>query len=393
MESFIIITNNNNKKNILRNLSKNKRLYNLKFYSFKELKKKVFFDYDLNTLEYVMNKYKVNLDIAEIYINNLYFLQKLDNEKVSFLNSLKEKLKENKLLEEDNDFKKALRNKKIIVYNEEISKEKQIILDNLGQDYEIRNDDTFKYKPTIYQAKTMEEECEFVLNEISKLLEKKIDINKIKIIIPKEYESIIKRYSNFFNIPLNLQNTSSFFSTSIAQEFLSNYDKMALEDNIAILEERYENVNDLIRIINKSAKVINKDFRKEFIIKDLKEEKVTNTIYDKAVSEGSIDDYYDREEYVFLLGFNIDSFPKIYKDDDYLNDEVKAKLKIDTSLDKNIFEKKKVLNNIQRIKNLVITYKLNDKRDKHKDYFHPSYLSLIFLNIKMIIQTILFSLF
>ena len=52
MESIVVITSNSNKKRILKKLSENKLLYNLKFYSFLDLKKKLFFDYDNRTLEY-----------------------------------------------------------------------------------------------------------------------------------------------------------------------------------------------------------------------------------------------------------------------------------------------------------------------------------------------------
>jgi len=40
-----------------------------------KLKKKLFFDYDVKTLEYVMINYKVSLDIAKMYLDNLYYLK------------------------------------------------------------------------------------------------------------------------------------------------------------------------------------------------------------------------------------------------------------------------------------------------------------------------------
>ena len=67
-------------------LSKEKRFNNNKFYSFRELKKKLIFDYNNKTIEYVMNKYNVNINIAKIYLENLYFLKDLEDNKVKFLN-------------------------------------------------------------------------------------------------------------------------------------------------------------------------------------------------------------------------------------------------------------------------------------------------------------------
>ena len=63
MENIIVITNESNKKYILRELSQNKLLYNIKFYTFLDLKKKLFFDYDNKTIEYIMNKFSVPFDI------------------------------------------------------------------------------------------------------------------------------------------------------------------------------------------------------------------------------------------------------------------------------------------------------------------------------------------
>ena len=97
MEEFIVITNGSNKKNILKKLSENKLLYNIKFYTFKELKKQIFFDYNNEALEYIMAKYKVSFNIAKIYIENLYYLREIDDEKVKFLINLKKELEEKKL--------------------------------------------------------------------------------------------------------------------------------------------------------------------------------------------------------------------------------------------------------------------------------------------------------
>ena len=50
MESIIVIATKENKDKILKENSKQKKLVNLKFYTFEELKKYLFFDYDVNTI-------------------------------------------------------------------------------------------------------------------------------------------------------------------------------------------------------------------------------------------------------------------------------------------------------------------------------------------------------
>jgi len=95
-EEIIIITNNSNKKMILREISKNKLLLNIKFLTFNDLKKKLYFDYDYKTIEYIINKYNVKASIALMYLENMYFLKDINNKKICFLYELKKDLEDKK---------------------------------------------------------------------------------------------------------------------------------------------------------------------------------------------------------------------------------------------------------------------------------------------------------
>ena len=71
----VVITNEFNKIELLKKINIEKKFNNNKFLTFKELKKKLFFDYDDRALEYIINKYNVNINIAKIYLDNLYHLK------------------------------------------------------------------------------------------------------------------------------------------------------------------------------------------------------------------------------------------------------------------------------------------------------------------------------
>ena len=58
------------------------------------------------------------------------------------------------------------------------------------------------------------------------------------------------------------------------------------------------------------------------------------------------------------MNFNQGSIPKIYKDEEYIDDETKEKLNLNTSIENNIIEKEKTIKLIKNIKNCIITYKL-----------------------------------
>lgn len=363
METKIIITTNSNKKNILKKLSKEKKLYNIKFYTFNELKKKIFFSYDNKAIAYLMENYNVIYDIAKIYLENMYFCNNnTNNDKINFLYNLKSELESNNLLKKDTLFKNYLKEKEVIVYGyDTLTKEQKLILKDIN--YKLEKEPKNSFLPKIVETETIEDEVEYVANSISMLLEK-VDINKIKIIANTSYNNYLKRYFKMYNIPLNIESQNSFYSTFIASEFLANYDKLSIEDNILLLENKYENINDLISIINKSVYVENKKTRKSFIIHDLKNTYLKEDLFENAINISSINDTFNTDEYVFLLGFNLNEIPKIYTDNAYLSDKEKTILGLDTSVTLNEIAKNDLLNKIKNIKNLTITYKLKNENRK-----------------------------
>lgn len=354
----IYITNEANKMRLLDVLSKEKRFNNNKFYSFRKLKKKLIFDYNNKTIEYVMNKYNVNINIAKIYLENLYFLKDLEDNKVKFLNALKKDLDENNLLIYNKEFRKYLENKDITVYNKsKLNKEEKRILEGLN--IRIENNLNNNYEPSIYEAENIEEEVEYVVRSIKELLCKNIDINNIKIIASKEYNKYLDYFCDLLGLPINIASDNTFYGTKIASKFLELYDNYEIDEIIDKLSDE-ENINDLITIVNKSVLVDSKFARKEFIINDLKASKVKGVLYKNAIEIGSLDDYYSSDDYVYLIGCNKGIFPKVYNDDNFLSDKILDELGLDTSVEKNKLEKKKTFEFIRNIPNLVITYNLFD---------------------------------
>ena len=354
----VVITNEFNKIELLKKINMEKKFNNNKFLGFKELKKKLFFDYDDRTLEYIINKYNVNINIAKIYLDNLYFLKDIDDEKVKFLNELRKELDEQNLLIYDDKFRKYMLNQKVTIYGKDVlTKEEKLILD--GIDYKLEKLEKNSYKPCVYEAKDICEEVEHVIIEIKKLLKKGININNIKLIASKEYYKHLEYYFKLFKVPINIECNTSFFSLSISKEFLKFYDNKEIDEVIEYLSGKYSNVNELITIINKSVQVKNKNIRKEFIKRDLKQAKVSNVVYKNAIELHSLEEVYSENDYVFLLGFNIGSYPKVEKDDDFLSDNIKNKLGLDTSLEINKINKDNVINLINNIPSLSISYSMH----------------------------------
>ena len=91
----------------------------------------------------------------------------------------------------------------------------------------------------------------------------------------------------------------------------------------------------------------------------IKEELKKVKIYDKLnnyIEIIDLDNYSTEDKYIFLLGFNQKYIPNTYKNEDYLEDDIKNKLNIDTSYEMNTLVRNFLINKIKSIKNLIITY-------------------------------------
>ena len=72
----------------------------------------------------------------KIYLDNMYFLKEIDNDKVIFLNKLKKELDDNKLLIYNPLFKKYILNQEITIYGKDIltKEEKLSMIEDLTKE-------------------------------------------------------------------------------------------------------------------------------------------------------------------------------------------------------------------------------------------------------------------
>ena len=360
----ILIIPNTIKNKVIKEL--NKKALNIKIISLKELIKKYTFDYNEKTIYHLMKKESIKYDIAKNYIENIYYIEdkNYENIKLDKLVEIKKYLEENNLLIYDNLFKKYIKNKKIYIYYNYINKYEEKILNEIKKEtqVELLKHEYNNYTPVIHEFSNITEEITFIANKICELLEQNIDINKIKLVNAQdEYINEIKKIFKFFNIPINI-NKKNIYGTKIIQDFLNNIDNN-IEKTLNYIQEKYNLKNEtnnkiynkLINILNEYIWCDNYKEIKELLINKLKnttiEEKLNN-----AIEITNLENITD--EYTFILSFNQGIIPKIYKDEDYIDDITKQTLNIDTSIEKNMIEKENTINLIKNIKNCIITYKL-----------------------------------
>jgi len=392
----LLIIPNNIKNKVIKTLSKKDILLNIKFMSLEEFKNKFYFSYKEKSIYYLMNKYGYKYSIAKEYLDNLYYVDDVNykNEKLDFLNNLKLELIENKLLDIDNNFINYIKDFKIIVYGyDHINKFYKKMFDkvNIYSKVEIINKSNKNKRDfVVYEFKNIELEVSFVAQKIIDLIKSGVDINKIFISnISTEYYEVIKRIFEFYKLPVILDEDKSIYGTKIVSGFLNCLKESAnIEESIQNIIKNYDfNISENNKIFNKLVNICNRYNYKHIdntVINCIEEElKLTNI--NKANRSNSIrcikplDNIFESDEHIFILGFNQGIIPKLYKDEEYLGDNIKHLLGLETSTEKNIIEKQIISNIINNISNLVITYKLESPFDS----YYPSSL-IEDLNMKVI---------
>ncbi len=360
MKEYVLITPNKIKNKIIEIVRSKYYNYNIKFMSLEEFIKKYVFDYDNKTIYYLMKEYGINLSSALVYLNNLsYISDKLDNNKMSILREMKEYLDNNKLLIYNDRFREYIKDKEIYIYGYDyLDKYTLSILKDLNYkviDYKYKDNNIYD----VYEFDYIDDEVIFVIDKIYELLRKNIDIKKIKLIISNEYKEVIYRLFKIYNLPISMKKRS-IYSIKVVKDVLSNLDN--IDNNLDIIKD--DDIKDkVVKVFNNYSFINDKEEVRELIINDLK-----NTYLDEGSSGikiSNINDYFEDDDYVFLLGFNKENIPVLYKDNEYFSDKEKEILGYDTSNELNINKKIEVIKKIKNINNLIISYKLRDNNNSY----------------------------
>ena len=353
-----VITTNNIKRIILKTLSKEKKLLNLKFYTLEEFKNNYYGVPTKEALYFLMKHYNYSYDIALEYLNNIFYDTKE-------LRELKHILDSNNLITYNPYFKKSL--KRVVTIG--------ITLDNALikelEFYHLINlslNDIKEFSHQVVCYETSREEVVSTAVKIRELLKKGISLNDIYLVnVDNTYYSELERTFKNFNIPLNLYETRNISNTKTVQEFL-----MRLKETKDI-NESLEGILDAA-IKEKIVGLVNSytfDYQidntfLEMITWDIKSLSISLPKYDKGINLIDIKDMLIPDKYYFVLNFNQGSVPRIYHDDKLIKDNMRKTLGLATSLDLLKQEKKEVEARFLSNPNVYISYK---EKDNYSTYY------------------------
>lgn len=367
-QETIILCNRADKTTIL----KRNKLINVKVMSIEQFREKYCFSFFEDAILYVMQRFGVKYDIALEYINNLYYVEdkKYAVKKLDFLVDLKRELDEKGLLLYNPLFRKYVQNLKVIVYGIHLSPFDERMLSGINYQYIPKKYNTYTH--TVYSFATLEEEVEYVAFNICKLLEEGVSVKNIKLTnIGTDYYATIYRIFSLYGLKVNLPNTSPLSSFPYVSNFINLYKENDLEYAIQQIDSHHELYDSIIEVVNRYLSYGSKDL----ILYKLEHTNIESYKYDNGIE---IVDYLEYEagddDYVFMMSFNDGIVPNSYKDIDYITDNIKDLVYLESTHVKNTRLREDILNAMHTIKNLTITYKLRDT----KKTFYPSSLCSYF---------------
>ena len=353
-DHILMLSPSTYKNGILKELSSQKKITDIKFMDLNEYRRNLFFDYDIRAIKYLKDRYGLSVDNAREIMNNLYYVEDRDykNEKLNRLVEYKRELDRQGLLIYNRLFNNFLSDKKVIVagYGE---------LNRFDRDLINGEVIPFEEKDRIYTLnvyESIEEEVEHLYNSIFDLLKDGADINDIHILgATGEYESYFKRYNTYYDFKIITESSDKLIGTALARKFLDMIDSLNKEEIYErLMEDDGPLIKKLVNIINRYAEYDLKEV-KDFVIDDLKNTSVSDGSYRNGVKCAEMFTPFERKDHVFLIGFN-DQIPVLKKDTEYITDKLRGLLKLSGVEEENELIKKNTRGYLSDIDNLYLSY-------------------------------------
>lgn len=350
-DKTIIVTKSCVKNDLLLYASKNLGIIDFKIMTKRELLEDITFSYAPDVLQH-MTKYNKPISICKTILDNLYYVDDLDG--------IKEDLISNKKIIYSESI--ITKYKKIYFYDIDIDPFFYKKIKKINKNIEIieeKSNTNSNNKVFVFNTDDISDEVLFLFDKWYELINKGIDINKIKLVIPDdEYNTYLEYYSELFGINVNLNTRKSIYSYGITLKILERYKN---DESLFDIIKSIEPTNN--KIIERIVNIINKyDWNKDIydlLVYEFKNNYINDEKYSNSIEVFSIDDITIKDdEYLFIAGFNQNLIPHINRDDDYFKDDKKELIGLFTSTQKNKLSKQEIIKLVNSSKETYISYKL-----------------------------------
>ena len=380
-DNTLLVVPNTLKQKVLEKLDVLNHFVNVKIMSMDELKRKIYFNYDLDAIIYLMNQYKIKIDVSKTYLENMYFLtsSSTSSSKLNELHRIKSEMFDLGLLKTSPLFPMFLKGKTAIFYGYDFYKLEDMRLIDEVKKYApvqvLEKEVNPRRDLSVQVFEKVDDEVEYIINKMIYLHEQGISWNKFKIIgLDDTYKSIFSKFLEFFNIPLSLDTKVSLYETLIGKKVLSLHQKgYHFSDILKELDDVDSTIkNKILTIFNKYQRFLTAKASFYPLLEDeFKNVYLEEDGIDTEIKQASITNFfYEDGDYVFVIGFTNGRFPVVKKDEDYISNELKKELGLTTTEEENEMSKNALMNSLFGTQKIVITY------SKH-DYFNEYYPSTL----------------
>lgn len=376
-ENSVILCPPSIKKVLIKKINLLNPLLHYKVLNKNEIIENLTFSYSYDSVLYLHKKYKYSLENAEEIIKNLINAPKI-NDKFLMLDKIYNDLKEQKLLNHNYYFKNFLLNKKIYIYGySKKDLELIYILKKINIEYEFVEIENKKFKHDVYEFETIEEEVNNLFNNIFSLIENGVSLNNIYIFnYASEYDFLIKKYAYYHKLPIEISSGETLYDSTMYKKFISYLNEFSLEGAYKKIKEEisYDSHDILNKIISCISQISFMNLEINYLIEMLnylaKKEKLEIIHYENSIKIIDSSCIVGEDDYVFMIGFSLGMYPKIYKDIDFYTDEEKTIINKNTSRINTLIDEDNLMTFLNNTKNVFISYK--NKVDK--TVFYPSLL-------------------
>ena len=364
-ENSIIICNQNTKNKILEANFREKKLFNATFFSLEDFRNRLLFKITDEAMVYSADFLNVSYENAKVIAPYIYYIDSNANytdSKLINLRSLKKELDIRGLLEKDDLFKTFISGKEIYVIDLFLDDFYEKMFNSLGSTNKVTviKNAISNVKNNVVTFDNFNEEVDYVFSKIYHLLEEGKDINNIYIVSESdEYNHLLNRYSKLYNIATYIKERESIKNHNIFIEFI-NYLKSGFSKEVA-----FENIkdNNNVYVVNKIIELLNRFYfikNNEKLVEVLESE-VCNICYEEqivndAVKVVELSHSFKDSDYVFIIGYNNNSYPKSYIDENYLSDKYHGIVDVTLTDKKNKIERDKAVYLLSNIDNLYISF-------------------------------------
>lgn len=376
-EKNLIICPNDLAKSLVKEINNMSNLISYKIMDLHQFLENYYFSYDEKTIYYLIKKLNLQYEVALEYLESMFFVEdiKYHSKRLNELVKIKKELLQKQLLILHPSFKFFLDQVNIVICGYSFLEPfYQRIISNFPNCVQAKMNTDFQ-QHIIYEFDDIEDEIAYICHDIKKKLDRGIPIQNIKLLTPgSEYIVPLKRIFAWCHIPIEVNNKISLYDIRIGKNVIdminNNLSFSNIIENLQHQETELDILESLISIFNRYV-----DFEEEpkallcMIEYDLKHTYIAKKVIKNSVTICNWNQITE-EDYIYILGFNKENYPIMYKDIEFLSDSMKQEIGLWDSNLKNIYSMENLKNHLNQSYRFIITYK---KRTAFNSY-NPSIL-------------------